>query len=298
MLAMAAGMGLATGVFLLAGMGSAQAGRAGERQPDRQADRMGGQPGGRPDRPPQRPDGGAGRPGGPMGDERAPMSPEDLRARLERRLGDVRLLEARLTEAIGSLDEGADPQQVIDAMFAPGAPPADRNLWSRPSARGPMDEAERARAMSSLRERLPRVAVWIEELEREDPRLLEMLRTRLLPQWAAIEDMRARDPERAGIMSQEFMSTLMVMRGTRVYRMNVQRFGADSAQAGEARDALRASLQAQFDARLEGAEHEIGHLRERLRTLEADVEAQRADRQTLIDQAIRRIEQEAPRRGS
>lgn len=244
----------------------------------------------RADRPP--PEGGPGF-GRALSD--AALSPENLRERLSRRLADARLIETRLEEAIAALDAGTQPPEVIAALLAPGLPRLDRpgDSWrSGPEGRQPLSDAERDRLMAALRQRMPHVAAWADQLESQDPRLLDMIRNRLLPRFREIEETRQRDPAGADARLAEFDASIGVMRATRDYRRAAQNA---PPEARAARDVLRASLSTQFDARLSVTRHEIEALGRRIESLRADLAAQEAGRDTLIDAALTRIIEDADR---
>lgn len=229
------------------------------------------------------------------------MSGTDLRERLTRRLADARLIESRLEEAIAALDAGKQPAEVMADLFAPGMPRIDRMgdggpRGGGPEGRPPLTEPEQARLMNVLRDRMPRVAAWASELERQDPRVLDMVRNRLLPRLREIEEERGRDPAGADARLAEFEASIGVMRATREYRQAVLR-GGDGAALDEAKAGLRGALVDQFDARLGVAQHEIEMLGRRIESLRADVASQREGRAVLIDAAVDRITQDAMGQG-
>jgi hypothetical protein len=241
---------------------------------------------------PQRGQPGAGRP--ERTDPAAvgqPMSAADLRARLQRRLEDARLIEQRLQQGIDSLDAGTPPEQVMRELLAPGLRRGrDAAPWRGGADRGPLTDQEFDRLLVVLRERMPRVAMWLEEERGRDPRLLEAVATRLAPQVREIERLRERDPEWARVRTEELTATIAVMRATRMYRSAT---GPDASGRSEALDTLRAALESQFDARLAARQHEVASLSRRLEALRQDIEAETAGRAQLIDAALERITQAA-----
>lgn len=230
------------------------------------------------------------------GSERGDMSAADLRARLVRRVEDARLIEQRLQAGIDRLDAGDDPQEVMRGLFEPGGMRGGEGPgWRGGDARGPMNPEERERLMSMIRERMPRVAEWIAELEREEPRLLEAVRARLAPQLREVERLWERDPEGARVRTEELVATFGVMRATRVYRGAVVRDGADGASTQRARASLREALVTQFESRLAARRHEVGALGQRIEELSADIDAQTAGRAQFIEAALEQITQAALR---
>lgn len=257
---------------------------------------------------PDRPDGRPGR-GGPRGADgetgagQPAMTAADLRARLQRRLDDVRLIGQRLEQGIAKLDAGAAPDEVMRDLFAPGLPRGweGGGGWRGGGGehRGPLTDEERERVMALIQERMPRVAAWIEEERTRDPSLIEAVATRLAPQIREIERLRERDPEGARVRTEELIATIGVMRATRLYRAALAG-GADTPQAIDARTVLRDALVAQFEARLAARQHEVAALSRRLDSLREDIDAETTGREQLIDAAIERISQaaqDAPSRG-
>ena len=249
--------------------------------------------GGRPDRRgPGMREGGPGEP--PPGEMGGPMSASDLRARLARRLDDARVIERRLEEAIASLDGGATPEAVMRDMMAPGLPrPMDG--WRGGEPRGPLTAEERDRLMARVSERMPRVAMWLKEVEGQEPQLVEAVSNRLAPQLREIERLRERDPEGARVRTEELVATIGVMRATRLYRVAVMRAGAQAPASAEALEGVRSALIEQFEARLAARQHEVAALDARIQTLRADIDAELTGRDGLIDEALSRITQDATR---
>lgn len=270
LIAAATGGMVAVGMMVLSGL--AQPGR-GEGEP------------GRPGR------GRVEQPAGP-GADRGPMNAADVRARMQRRLDEVRVAERRLEETIERLDAGEDPERVVREMYVPGlARPPEGAVpgGPGPEPRGPLDPQEREAMMARLREVMPRVAEWVVELERDDPRVMEAVHGRLLAQVREIDRIRERDPQGARIRTAEIVATMNVMRTTRAYRMAARQSGADSRVAAHAAEGLRSALAEQFDAKLAANRHEIESLGQRLDALRADVAAQVEGRDRLIDDAWNRI---------
>lgn len=291
-LALAAFAGGALGAVLLILPGLAQPDHPGDGAPP--PGLMPGRPSGGPVGPGPR---GPGRDGDrPPEVDRQPLTRDELRARLQRRLDDARLIEKRLEEGIASLDAGTAPEEVMRALFEPGLPREFDQPWhGRPEVRGPMTPEERESLMALVRARMPRVAEWITQLESEEPRLLEAVRSRLAPQLREIDRLAERDPQGAKVRTDELIATIGVMRGTRLYRIAVNRAGADSPEATLAQQSLREALAAQFDAHLATSQHEIGALGDRIQALRTDIEAQTQGREQFIDAAMQRIARDALR---
>ncbi len=255
------------------------------------------------DRPDAHPDGTPeGRPEGRPGD-RAPPTADQLRARLQRRLEDTRLIQQRLEAAIASLDSGTAPEVVMRTLFEPRDGDARREPrdfdqpgrgFGGPDPRAPLTTQEREQLLAYIGEHMPRVAAWLTELERDDPRLLEAVRTRLAPQLREIQRLRERDPVGAQARTEELIATMGVMRATRLHRA-AARAGADSPAAIQTRAALRDALATQFDARLAASRHELTALAERIKSLEADIASQTDGRDAHVDSALDRITQDALR---
>jgi hypothetical protein len=241
-----------------------------------------------------RPERGSGVAPGP---DQPPMAAADLRARLQRRLDDARLIEQRLEHGIASLDAGVAPEQVMRELFASGLPRGwNGGGWrggDRGGDRGPLTEAERERLMGVLRERMPRVAQWVEEERGREPALFEAVANRLAPQVREIERLRERDPDRARLRTDELAATIAVMRATRLYRAAGGSGGPGAAGREEAMATLRAALETQFDARLALRQHDVGSLSRRLESLRQDIDAETAGRGAWIDAAVERITQAA-----
>lgn len=300
MLAALSGAAIAASLLLLPGLAQPDTPSSRPLQPPANPDhREPGQGEGQPDHRP------GDRPGDRFGD-RTPQTPEQFRARLERRLEDTRFIEQRLEAAIASLDAGTSPDDVMRTLFQPregdrpGEPRDFDQPWrGGPDQRAPLTPEERDQLNAFIAQHMPRVAVWMAELERDDPRMLDAIRNRMAPQLRELQRMHERDPEGAQVRTDEVVATLGVMRAVRLYRASVNAAAAnastDNPAIAQTRSDLRDALAAQFDARLAASRHEVEALGKRIKSLEADIASQTDNRDAHIDAALDRITSDAQR---
>lgn len=243
------------------------------------------------------------------------INPERLRARLSSLLEEMQGATARLESAIETLDNGGSAQDAIETLggsqrvrrladfwgqWARPAPQADQGEQHgrRPGIEPPEGErpfvdrgpepfaevtAEDVRAF--LDSHAPEFAARIEELAKQDPRRAEMFRNRLRPRVGEILMALRRDPEFGELLAQEFRVNMDLLDAGRRYARLV---AADHPDAEQAREALRALAGEQVDLRLKRREHEIHLLTAQLEELQADVDQQRANRDTYIDEIVER----------
>lgn len=246
--------------------------------------------------------------GGEPGEgRRTPMlDREAFRARLSRRLDDMRAMLARLEAAVEKLDAGAPLPEIL-AELADDTPPMARPEGPRPGQRrsgprppevgpehrppGPVPHEPAARA-TRVREFVRRhLPALLEEFSRPDGEpVSERLVAWLAPQIADLESARQRDDELFKARLDEIRASVEVGRRLRELRRAAERPGATPESLREYGERIREALGAQFDARMRAQRREIELLLQRVERLKADTDRQQAQRERLLDERLAEIE--------
>lgn len=236
---------------------------------------------------------------------------EAFRARLLRRLEDMRATLARLEAAVEKLDAGVPlPDVMSDLADGPplprpevpgpgprraGARAAEAEPEHRPPGPAPHEPTVRAaRVREFVRRHLPAL---LEEFSRPDGEpVSERLVAWLAPQIADLESARQRDDELFKARLDEIRASVEVGRRLRELRRAAERPGATPESLREYGEKIREALGAQFDARMRAQRREIELLLQRVERLKADTDRQQTQRERLLDERLAEIEAMTRRR--
>jgi len=229
---------------------------------------------------------------------------ERLRERLAERLERVRLMEARLEQALAAIDAGEpvqdDGRRTAGDRRRPGLDPdavdARRRAWrqggpapTRPDRSEPMTEERRERILSELDLIAPRVAASFRRLAEGRPERADAALYRMERRLDELRRARRLDPESAELKAEEFRVSLRIAQMTYRYREALSVFGPDARETQEARAELRDELAVGLEVKLRGQRHELEQLERRVADLKKRVADQRADPDRLIDQRLEQI---------
>ncbi|MBM4107687.1 MAG: hypothetical protein FJ255_02565 [Phycisphaerae bacterium] len=239
----------------------------------------------------------------------APLDREAVKSRLTRRLNDTRSMLSRLEAAVEKLDAGVPLADVMGEL-AMDAPPFGRPEGQGPGARRPrmgdpehearppgpggQDPASRAaRVREFVKRHLPMLAA---EFDPGGEPAGERLVGWLAPQIAELDSARQRDEDLFQARLDEIRGAVAVGRDLRELRHAAARPGATPESLREHLDAIRASLGAQFDARLRAQRREIELLLGRVERLKADADRLESERETHLDDRMAELETMTRRR--
>lgn len=245
----------------------------------------------------------------PPPDRPADEAQPQLQDMLRRRLGELGEEQDRLRKAIDALDKGASPEDVMRELRPPrgsgdgpdgeGRPRERWRDWregrgaadgNRPDrAEGPegspptdwRDPAVRERIAKFIREH-PELSEPIERIKQDRPEFAERMSFRLAPRIAEIMEVSDRDPELADLKLKELgngLATMNAFRDTRAVKDDPEKLAA-------ARAILVARVADQFDIRARLRQHDIEQLRQRLDTLQADLDRQLSQRSQEIQKRV------------
>ena len=215
--------------------------------------------------------------------DRMDLDPVAMRRRLERRIEEIRHQETLLTDALARLDEGQEPRQVVRELMRRGVGPEAIMQDVRTRVNAPPGDADlRAfvqRTMPLLHEHLERMGPEGDGVAGPAAaRVLNQLRPRL----EELFRLEKEDPEMYEVKQKELVAGLLVIDASRRISMSYQKW--DDATRRSARQRLRATIEANFDARHDVLGKEIRDLEARLAQMHEELEAQNARRDDLIDE--------------
>jgi len=240
------------------------------------------------------------------------FDPAALRARLERRLDQMKREEKNINDALGRLDKGEAPEEIAKGLRPEGRvegrpdlrgngfrgdgrgdlrskPDGGKSaMQTRPGAEGGDDHE---RVMGQLREHMPQLAERMEAWRKTDPESANRILGRLGPRVREAAELHDRDPEMFALKASEVESGFAVMEATRgVVRARTE--GDENGREGrlqEAKEKLRSALGAQFDVRMAVQAKEIEALEQRLVGLRADHESQSSKREHFIEERTQKM---------
>jgi len=212
-----------------------------------------------------------------------------LRARLERRLDQVRDVERQIESAIARLDEGASPEEIA-LSFRPGM--LDEGPRDRPDDRPPptppgfepLDTPERITAF--LEEHLPDLAEWMGRFHERNERMAGQFMERLGRQLSPIAALEETDPILFDIRLEEYRTGYRILANQREYRETARAEGVDSEAARTLRRSLVDDLNARFDLRLAALRHELATVEGRVESLREELARTEAEREETIAKQI------------
>jgi hypothetical protein len=248
------------------------------------------------------------------------IDPRTLRARLQQKLDDLRLLEGELRGAIDRLDAGAsagDTLREVDwqAMRRVSEGLRDGRRWlggprvaggdgvgplAARAGQGTVASAEdRQRMRELLRDELPDIADRLDELEKSEPDKARELLSRVAPRLREARAVKARDPELHRLKLDELRGGLAVLGAMRAWR-EADRLpdGPDAEQRrAEASERLRSAIDQHYDQRLRVAQREAASLRDRLERAQADIAKRSSNKGQTVADIMSRIERGEPMDG-
>ena len=274
--------------------------------------------------PPRDGERGPGGPDGPRGPGQMEGGPRDapgmfepgaLRARLERRLEDLKKEQSRLQEALDRLAKGEKPKDVGREMVGgrregrpegrgEGRPDGGPDGRTDRRGDGPRDirgeggpgegsPEDREHLLALLREAMPGLAAKAEANMKDHPDAVRRMMARWEPRLREIAQLRRHDPELFALRVAELREGWSVIEATRAARELVKsQHDADADIAStrkKAKEALREALARKFDARLAMQSHEVKALSKRLDELKARLDEQKGARESRIKDASERI---------
>lgn len=227
------------------------------------------------------------------------FDPAALRARLVRRLEELKRDEARLSEALSRIDKGEAPGEIARTIRAEVRNDRDekRNDQSTNSRPGPRprpaaDEPfDRDRVLAAMKEHLPALSERFETWRQHDPEGAERVLSRFWPHIGEAIALKERDPALFDLKRTELESRFGMMESARAYtraQMDRTTEGRE-ARVTAARAKLREAIGEQFDARMALQAREIEGLTKRLAELLANHERQTGRRDQAIDEQTARV---------
>lgn len=241
------------------------------------------QPGGRREGEPRPPHArGEGRPDR----DAPPVTPEELRERIARRLDMLRGEEVRLQRALVQLEEGQDVQRVYAGLrqrdgSPRGGPP---DMEGQDGAPVEFSPEMAPRVMRFLETNRPELYRRLREAQERNPeRFHEMIRER----WPRIREMLA---ERTGERGRHDAAIGRMRELDGRIRDLAARTSESEGEARAAAEAeLRAAIEEQFDLHAENARAEIEALQRRIGDLTERLDDATAGRATMVDDRMREL---------
>jgi hypothetical protein len=176
-------------------------------------------------------------------------------------------------EGRGPMDEGQGPK--FRGRHG-GRPP--RALWER------MDEGERQRVLTFIKDRFPLMYDELEELRERSPERYDHRMGRMAPEMIRLMEMLEVDPERARLLIKERFLDMKIRWAVRAVR-----HAADDDAREEAIEELRGLIAQAFDNRLERRKIEIRDLEARVQELRDRLEEAEQDRKQIIENEVEDI---------
>lgn len=245
--------------------------------------------------PPERPGGrGTRRDGMP---DMVDIDPQEMRARLERRLDDARMFVGRLESAIAVLDDDGGIDAAMAALRG-GDPVLDdarrRELVDRlregrgeRGPRRPVEADERERLRELIAQELPELDAHLRGLPEADAGVRDRVLGMLAPRLREVLETRRTDPTLASLKLDEIRTGLAVIHVGRQVR-EAQRDGSLDASS-DLREQATAAIREQGAARLAVKAHELEQLRGRISQLEQELAAERDGLDMWTDALVERM---------
>lgn len=256
------------------------------------------------------------------------IGPERFRERLAGLLEQLDGSAEHLRAAIATLDEGGTIEEVVEQLGGPlrvrrmaemwgqwgrtgDGPMGDRPGIGRGGVGGPPGggqfdgspedqpwlgrEATPEEVLEFLHENAPALGDRIAQLGDEDSPRAEAMLMRIAPRVSEVLAAREHDPELADLLTRDFGLGMRFVEAAGRYSR--ARLSGDDEAVTETRAALRELAGQQVDLRLARREHELKMLVRRLEAMQGEIDQQRADRETLIDQMVEQAGQRGFRGG-
>jgi hypothetical protein len=157
-----------------------------------------------------------------------------------------------------------------------GRPP--RALWER------MDEGERQRVLTFIKDRFPLMFDELEDLRERSPERFNHRMGRMAPEMIRLMEMLEVDPERARLLIKERFLDMKIRWAVRAVR-----HAEDDGAREEAIEELRELIAQAFDNRLERRKIEIRDLEARVQELRDRLEEAEQDREQIIENEVEDI---------
>ncbi|MCC5787252.1 MAG: hypothetical protein JJU33_11195 [Phycisphaerales bacterium] len=240
--------------------------------------------------------------------ESAQQRPELTRTQLQRQREEtqqrIEMLQQRLSRIDGALERlgdddareaaGKDQPQTVQSEARELPRDRLRRLEQRRTESAENLQTDlRAELLDTIAAESPELASRLRRLRAEDPDEFGMLLRRIGPRYRELSELREQDPQLAALRARELAAGLTMASSTRQLAAAVR--AGDESAAEEARVAVMRSLERSFDAREASARLEMSRLRERLGTMESEVQDRRNRRDAIIAEQMRRIEQSLDR---
>lgn len=219
---------------------------------------------------------------------------EVLRKRLEQRLEQIREIEAQIESAMGKLDEGATPEEIVFS-FRPGVfdlHPRDRDGGPRdgrpgqdPPPPNPLDTPERVDAF--MTEHLPDLAAWMNDFRSRNPEIAERFMDRLMRQLGPIAALEHTDPDLFKLRLEEYRVGYQILEYRGDYRESATSKGPQDPATLAIRRQLAAALELRFDIKLQVLRHEIETVEGRVTALHDELAETESTRSETIDRQLR-----------
>lgn len=144
------------------------------------------------------------------------------------------------------------------------------------------------RAMGFIREHMPQLHERLSAFRESDPVGFERLMNRMGPRIREAASVKDRDPKLFELRANEIRAGIQVLESARAYH-DLKREKAPDDKLAAAQATLRDALAAQQDARAAMMAREIDALSERVKSLQADLERNKANRDNAIDALLDQI---------
>lgn len=238
--------------------------------------------------------------------------PALTRAQLERQREEtqqrIESLQQRLQRIDSALERlGEEPASELREL-APAPSSQARRLRTergedRALAPDELATDPRGALLDAIAEQSPELARRLRRMRAENPEEFGTLLRRVGPRFRELSELRSEDPQLAALRARELAAGIAMASATRQLAGAVR--SGDTKAAEEARVAVIRALERSFDAREASARLEMLRLRERLGSLESEVQDRRGRRDAIIADQMRRIEhsldrlveRETPERG-
>ncbi|MEM1185562.1 MAG: hypothetical protein AAGI53_11270 [Planctomycetota bacterium] len=241
---------------------------------------------------------------------RVQMDRERLAERLDERIVDVERMLEKMKSARVSLDEGAEPADVIDEILDVQRDLLERgplaNLMARRDERGggmfqnprgerpdrrnrlgpagPRDDADRKDVDAFLERNVPEGRHWLNKLRETDHPLADRMVRRIEGRVFELITIEKSDPTLASLKIAEVTSEVRVMQAARALGR------ASESDRDEAKDALRVALSDQFDAHLAILRHDAVRAAERIDDLEREIVVREEEKATFLETKLEEME--------
>lgn len=228
-----------------------------------------------------------------------PATPDQLRARIQRRLEMIRGEEARLERALEQLDAGAPADRVYASLEnrggRPDGPPRGGDAKGGPDGLPPEQfSPEMApRVMRFLEENNPELFHRLAEARDRNPEKFDDI---LRERWPRIREMIRKDGPRPDDHADHASAMRAMDREVRELARAAAKAEGDDKATRTAE--LRAAIDRQFELHAENARAEISQLQERIAGLIQRLDHATANRAAMIDERIADLMQprlEAPK---